>query len=710
MRLLSLNPNGSEESALDFHPIVTVVNGLGLLGRQQVLHAISTLPTGADPGIGGLVEAHGVLLDLSPDTLAMLDLKVGDLDVLVRPTDLPHPGADDAEVSAGPAPAEPQRLTVDQFLAVTPEGRFPDLDAARRRREESAEALELLRDAMARTRQGLEAARARRERAEISLERARAALTGDGPGEVDPLASLDAGDIALRQAELDVEIEQLRDEMARIDRGLDELSAIDTRPIQVLLDAIRDPGPIDYVPSERAQALADEFVQLQADVRQLEQGLEDRGFGPASAMQRLEEARTALAAAERGVAKPNLSPDDIAELEAAHEEVLEAERKASGFGRRNQKRLDDAVAAEQVILDRVGFPTWSSYVMGSTLLSIDPIAEQKLERARLDLEAAEAHWADITAMMEADPEHRALIDRLEEVYLEAYDLLGGDEPEDVETALRQLKVPKREITTEELVDALVYQLELVGLTLPPDMVGVDYAVVVADAFLAEAAGINDRVSELRDERRRHQADLEANERELEVLAAAEAAAGTIDLTDAAVTGLDGLAPDLDEIEAELAAAREDEADHIEAVEAREALVDAATQIEAVSASRLIKLAGELAEQTGHPVDDGPRSELAFEVDPGDDEARSGPEAIEFYLLARLAALRNVSFAGSVPLVLDDTFAGIDPDNVRSLLGKLERMAETVQVVYLGDDPTVANWATEVGFERAAVVAAPPPFA
>ena len=50
-------------------------------------------------------------------------------------------------------------------------------------------------------------------------------------------------------------------------------------------------------------------------------------------------------------------------------------------------------------------------------------------------------------MIEADPEHRALLDRLEDVYLEAFDLLGGDdEQDDLEAALRALQVPKREVS------------------------------------------------------------------------------------------------------------------------------------------------------------------------------------------------------------------------------------------------------------------------
>ena len=57
----------------------------------------------------------------------------------------------------------------------------------------------------------------------------------------------------------------------------------------------------------------------------------------------------------------------------------------------------------------------------------------------------------------------------------------------------------------------------------------------------------------------------------------------------------------------------------------------------------------------------------------------------------------MSFAGSVPLVIDDALAGAaDEDLVRSLLDKLERMSEAVQIIYLSDDPVVASWAEGVG--------------
>ncbi len=145
------------------------------------------------------------------------------------------------------------------------------------------------------------------------------------------------------------------------------------RPIEVLVDASATPAPAEMVPSERANELADEFVALQRQVDAFEADLEARGNGTASALQAVEAARAELAAAERAMRKPNLSPDDVIELEAAHEAMLDAEPSSSGrFRRGGSKRFDEAVAAQQAILDRVGFPTWSAYVMGAGLLGIDP--------------------------------------------------------------------------------------------------------------------------------------------------------------------------------------------------------------------------------------------------------------------------------------------------------------------------------------------------
>ncbi len=65
--------------------------------------------------------------------------------------------------------------------------------------------------------------------------------------------------------------------------------------------------------------------------------------------------------------------------------------------------------------------------------------------------------------------------------------------------------------------------------------------------------------------------------------------------------------------------------------------------------------------------------------------------------------RAASYCGSVPLVLDDALARLDPTSTREILDRLERMAATVQVVVVTEDLPAAAWASQLGPERAAVV-------
>ncbi len=798
MRLLQLNPNGNEASALDFHPMVTVVTSLSAAGRDRVINAITSLPRGSDPGCHGLLEAHGVLLDLTPQTLRMLDLSL-DLDVLIQARDLPGAAAVTGITVGGkpldsPASALPRSVTplsVEDFLAVTPEGTYPDLDKARFGQNQAREALAVLKEAAVRARAAHEEAKVRTRVAELTLERAvaeaapRANLrlvtdefdpadlsgsteaeggaSGEDAFSLDDIftGAADAGSVtsgtareALADAtaasaasivslhdqrdELETRERELQAQIAKIDRGIAELAGLDARPIQVLVDAINNPAPVELVPSQRGVELADEFVRLQTEVSRLEGSLEDRGLGSRSAMERLDHARREVAAAEKGVRPPEFTEADRTELEAAHDEVLDA---ANGRGRGGKKRLDDAIVKEQMILDRIGFPTWSAYVMGAGLMSIDPAAEQKLEKARFELESAEAHWSDVAAMIEADPVHRELLDKLEALYLEAFDLLGGDDgQDDLEVKLRNLQVAKREVSIDELVEALAYQLELVGMKLPAGSPTLDRTVLVAEAFLEEASAIIDRLNELGGEKVEALTDLQHVEQRLGNLPSQEEAARLAQQTNvdaesdadlaaaqaddderaavarAALSAEEAAAlaeTEREELEQALAVAIELESESVDLVDAREALLDAAIQVESVATSRLNRLAGDLATTHAAEVAAEPAPEpTSVQTDAAfadADDVDAGPEALEFYLLARLAALRSASFAGSVPLVIDDALAELPKPEIERLLHKLERMSESVQIVYLSDDPTVRTWAQDIGFERAAVVAAPPSF-
>lgn len=709
MRLLQLNPNGSEDHVLDLHPMTTVVTGVSAAGRDLLLRVIRSLPAGSDPACAGLVESHGIFFDLGADVLDLLEMR-SDVDVVVGSGDV------DAVVETGPSggPTIALRLdeavTPERFLEITPDGVHPELDAVRKGQRDAREALSILREAADRVRVELDDVAARRRRAEAALDAARAG--GDGP-RLRLVGGAD-DDHAEERGRLEAQLDELEAAIDRASRGIAELRALDVRPIQVLIDAIRNPEPVELVASDRGAELAGEFERLRDAVDALENSVQVGGITFAQAMGRLDEARAELRSAERAMQKPELSDADVTELEAAHEEVLEAERKASGgLGKRAAaKRLEEAREAEQVILDRVGYPTWSSYIMGASLFTVDPLAQERLNRAKIDLEAAESVWAEISTEMQTRPEHRDLLEQLEAVYLEAIDLLGGDTDEDLATALRNLRVANREVTVDELVDALAYQLELVGMPLGPVPV-LDRTVLIAEAFLAEAQGVQARIAELEAERASNEAEVARLEHEL-----AHLGETTIDLTEldeATAASAEIVEQDLTPLEEALAAATEEEQDYRELLEAREALLDTAIRVESAATGRLRKVAAELAAAEAARRADDPLAafegldKLAGSIGVSTDEEDAVREAVQVYLLARLAALRSVSFAGSTPIVLDDALRGLDDDDVAAVLDRLDRMSDAVQVIYLGDDERVVRWAERVGFGRAAVVPAPSSF-
>jgi ParB family chromosome partitioning protein len=77
--------------------------------------------------------------------------------------------------------------------------------------------------------------------------------------------------------------------------------------------------------------------------------------------------------------------------------------------------------------------------------------------------------------------------------------------------------------------------------------------------------------------------------------------------------------------------------------------------------------------------------------------------LDWQLLARLATVRSVGLAGSLPLVLDDPFAILDDDELGRVLDRLGRMADAVQIVLVTEREAAVAWAAQAGSERALVV-------
>lgn len=80
------------------------------------------------------------------------------------------------------------------------------------------------------------------------------------------------------------------------------------------------------------------------------------------------------------------------------------------------------------------------------------------------------------------------------------------------------------------------------------------------------------------------------------------------------------------------------------------------------------------------------------------------EDFTWRLLGRVAAVRSVGLAGSVPVVFDDPFAVLHDHEIAPVLDRVLQMAGAVQVVILSDRDAVASWADGQG-GRVGVLAA-----
>lgn len=675
MRLLQLSLETDDSTLIDLHPLLSVVHGLDERRRERLVAAVAAVGAGTTPPCAGVVEAHGVMLPLDDANLALLDAS-GETDPVVRRTDLPGARSDESDRSVHSGHGGDP---VAELLETTPEGRYAELDAARRHHHHTQEALRVLRGVADTNARSLE---------EVIEERHQI---------VDALSALQDGNEPVASGGPAAELLSLERDLAATDAGIAELQGLNIEPVLVLVEAIENPEPADMVPSPRALALADEIVQVVADVAALEQRMEAEGRGPRSSLARLDAAREEARIAEESLARPPVSSTDEEELRAAHEVVLEAEQRASGFrSRSGQRKLAHALTVQQEILDRVGFPTWSAYVMGATIMGVDHDAKVRLGKAETELAEAEQAWIEISAQLEADPEHHAMLDRVEDVELRAIGLLleqgvsVPEEREQLESALRALRQPAQDTAAQDLVETLSYQLHSLGLQVDADEPA--RVMTAAHALLEEFAFVPERLEELTGERRRLESRLAETRSRVEA-AAWEALEAAVERP---------ASERIAELELALSAVADREQELAHQLEARQALVEATSLAEAASARRSRTVAQSVLDTEG-------LAELT-DVEPAALWNEPDAEAIEFYLLARLAALRHVSYAGSVPLVLVDTFRGLDDTSVRRVLDALDRMADSVQILVLSDDTNVSSWASEKGLERAAIVAAAPAFA
>lgn len=478
---------------------------------------------------------------------------------------------------------------------------------------------------------------------------------------------------------------------------------------------------------------------------------------------RVDEARAKLTEAQAAAAAAaQLDPEVVAALEAAHAQVLAAQKRQGRFGRRARNLLEEARAFEQQVLRQHGFSSYAEYAM-SLAPSSQFLENPAVAEARADVIAAEV----ALAALEAEAERRAMEERSA-----AYDLdespdaarrpSSGDAIADLGAALHEVGLAV-DTTDDPVEDAAVLvslaehwlaehaaaaarrleiEVQLAELDadlarldepgdetdarsldapLAPEELAARQAEAAVDRAAAEqrharhaeaearVAALTEEVAAGRAEVDATAADVAAAEERLSTLdrTALAAAAETVARAHAALAEAEIAEHRAEERVAELergatsgvaTAPVEPPASFDERLTAVTEAVEAAQAETGLLEAELAAVERRLAEDAFDEADEP----ASVAIEDGREEHIGD---IEWYLMSRLAAQRNEGVGGSVPILFDDAFAALGADEAVRLASGVGRLVGAIQVVLLSDDDALAAWAESLGDERAGVVGA-----
>ncbi len=180
-------------------------------------------------------------------------------------------------------------------------------------------------------------------------------------------------------------------------------------------------GPVPY---PRARGLAEAWRVLLERVEVTETRIRAEVGDPDELADRLEEAREVYHRARAAATRRPISPAEDERLGSLHEIVAGGGRRAA-LARRGSRRVADAAAELERLLDELGYPTWAAYRMGDGLTVVTPEAVREAERAHRELEALDERWRRFGELVSADPELIELLESLDEAHRQAHELLSA---------------------------------------------------------------------------------------------------------------------------------------------------------------------------------------------------------------------------------------------------------------------------------------------
>ncbi len=572
MKLAELRTADGRTVAL--HPRLSVVEA-DAPARESVVAALSSALVDGGPS-AGYVEVHGLLLDLDRATLRLLDVDP-EMPFVLAAGDIPADAF---------GPAGRRRKAADDVAV-------KQRELVEARKQQAQGALEVVNALQA----ALKAASEDRDLAAANL--ADAMLVFD-----DAVASREAAERGV-EAAADVP---------------EEDETIQPEAVEVM--AVEEPELVTE-PDVTAEIVVPEPEEPEEDPDPWAGEREAKSDAVAAAEARVNAARAEVDQSARAANPARLSAEDRAELEVAHDAVLDADDKASKrFGGSSaRRRLEEARGRERTVLDRVGLDSYSDFLLRSSMGATDPSAELRLEIARAELMEAEGALSTARAQRDSVP---------------------APPPRRPKRVVEKRPEPRPEPKPEP-VAAVAPTAAAPPAVRPP---------VTSDREARLAAAVRARE---------------------DAIVAEERARDGCELADMTLAHADAKLVEL--------AVRHDEAE--------QTLAQARVRVDAALQAAI--------EANGHPSDPGWNDA---------DEGGALQDEVDRHLLAWLAARGQHPLVDPLPILLDDVYRHVTGADLDALLRRLDRLADSLHVVYLTEDPKVLQWAVSLPPERAGVVLLP----
>ncbi|HPU39146.1 MAG TPA: hypothetical protein PLS63_06200 [Microthrixaceae bacterium] len=521
-----------------------------------------------------------------------------------------------------------------------------------------------------------------------------------------------------QRAELEQRVAELRSELQRLGSGDDG----GVRDALARLDALRSP-------SDRLDPMAQVLATELEDLRRSMEDLEDRRVAVeellADAEEQLSTAFHELDLARRSIRSPELDSALVGRLEAVRDEIFELEERGGRVAAaRHRRRIDELRSDEALLLDQLGFDTYTAFVMGAPNRETEATRAIREDRAQARVD----HLLEEVSRLRSElpggsddiwnrTERGRLVSESAALLGAAPEALGRlTTTELIELLSSQTERRSPHVSAELLTASgrLAAALVAAGAGHPDAAADPDAMSEVAARWLDQTAERANRRASLVGEVELAEADLEQFDEssrrsddggrmadldaELQVLRA-KVAEGQ-----AAVTRHLAATVELADLRAQELELRDRERDLLVRISDRERLLhvvgtdpDAPTDVAPPLAHAV--LTHPLPEQPGAdqlPPPASPERADALRRTVVRDSSTVWPVDREWQLLSRLGELRQVGSVGSLPLLV----CGIDAAAVDApaLLHRVASMSQIVQTLVFCDDDRIERWASGLGRE------------